>query len=131
MANVASPLVIAFTFLGTRHLSACCASLPECSANASTSYMSSTELIISLCKLMLIFLWFLFLLKALIMSLSSRLEIEESFSLLSYFLAEPVNCLNYQSCLCSISPIYSLLSLSTSKLVIHVTITTLLDYRNY
>lgn len=62
--------------------------------------------------------------------LSSRLDIEESFSLLSSFLPESINCFSYQSCLCQISPILSLLFFSASNLVIHVTVTTLLDYRN-
>lgn len=62
--------------------------------------------------------------------LSYRLEIEESFSLLSSFLPESINCFSYQSCLCRISPSHSLLFFSTSNLVIHVTVTALLDYRN-
>lgn len=51
-------------FFGTRqHLSACCTSLPGCPASAPASRMSNSELIIFLCKLMLIFLCSLFLLK--------------------------------------------------------------------
>lgn len=118
-------------FLGTRqHLSACGTSLPGCPANAPASSMSSTKLIIFLCKLMLIFLCSLFLLKTPIPFLSSWLETEESVLSLSSFLPESINCFNYQSSLCSISPIYSLLFFSTSNLVIHVTIITFLDYRN-
>lgn len=64
----------------------------SCPASGSTSHTSNTELIIFLCKLMLIFLYSLFLLKAPIPSLSSSLETEESFSLLSSFFPEPINC---------------------------------------
>lgn len=121
VANVASPLVTVY-FLETRHLSACCTSLPGCPA----SYMSSTELIISLYKLILIFI-------ISVKSTNTLTVIQAGnwglFLLLSSFSPEPINCFNYQSCLCSISPIHSFFFLS--NLVIHVTITTLLDYGNH
>jgi len=118
-------------FFGTRqHLSACCTSLPRCPASAPASRMSNSELIIFLCKLMLIFLCFLVLLKAPIPSLSSTLEIEESLLLLSSFFSEPINYFNYQFCLYSISPIRPSFHFSTSSLVIPVIIATLLDYTN-
>lgn len=121
---------MAFYFLGTRqHLSTCCTSLPGCPAKAPASFMSTTELIIFLCKSMLIFQCSLFLLKAPIPFCHPDWKLS-LFTLLSSFLPESINCFSYQSCLCSISPIHSLLFFSTFNLVIHVTLTTLLDYRH-
>lgn len=102
MANVASLLVAAFN-LGKQDNSY---------LRAARLYlhpahlMSNTELMILLCELMLIFLCFLLLLKTPVPSLPSRLEIEESLSLLFVFFPEPINCFNYQSCLSSVSSIH-------------------------
>lgn len=66
--------------LGTKqYLSACCKSSPGCPVSAPASHMSNTQLITFLCKLMLIFLCSLFLLKASLPSLSTGWKLRNHF----------------------------------------------------